>query len=171
MDREREIHRLVELVGSYFEDAEQCAQHELFRPACVMIAAALEAGLLALAYRFPGALESGGPWPYERMQPDTIMLAKLCILARQAGWLPPAPPGAKQHDDDVLADADVDDMLRFVADVRNTAAHPGRAPVIDVEDAASFETAYKIVKTAFDMTYWTALSDAPGDDDASPGAS
>ena len=166
MNRELEIRRLVELVGGYFDDAERCAQNKIFRPACVMVAAALEAGLLALAYRFADVLNKRGPWPPDQNQPTKVTLSNLCVLARQAGWLPAAPPGADQQGDDGLTDADVDDMLRFVAEVRNTAAHPGKLSVIDVGDNAVFETAYKVVKTAFDMTYWTVLASATPDTDA-----
>lgn len=154
---EREFLRVVELVGIYDDEATRCAQAGCFHAACVMIGAALEAGLLAMVISFEDELRDQGVWPPgERRPPTHWPLSALVTVARQAGWLPTRLQSVDTETADVFAEREVGDVIDFPTPVRNAAAHPGLY-VRESLDAQIGEVAYKnaygIARAAFDHTY------------------
>lgn len=175
---QEELRLVVDLVGVYHDEAVRCAEAECFRAGCVMIAAALEAGLLALVWAWEVDLKAQGAWPLEsekdpekgrkKEAPEKWGLAALVKVARRAGWLPAEigehPPG------DALTESEVDKLLGFVSEVRNMAAHPGKyvrksreMPGVGVSGDV-YETAYQIVRASFDRTYEIVLKAASQDE-------
>jgi hypothetical protein len=66
-----------------------------------------------------------GLWPRRKDPPDKWPLTVLIRLARRARWLPAQVQGEGLADVDTITDDEVDELMGFVSDVRNMAAHPG----------------------------------------------
>ncbi len=87
---------------------------------------------------------------------------------RRARCLPAHVQG-EGPDVDAITDDEVDELMGFVSDVRNMAAHPGgyvrkSREIPDIElDQALYKDTYEIVRTAFDYTY-VFLERAPPQD-------
>lgn len=149
--RESQFRQVVDLAVKYHDGAVNCADDGHFHAACILIGAAMEAELLAMAFAFENELK-GNPW-WPKGRPETWDLVTLTNLALETGWLPSRDPDSAS--DDLPSRGDVVEMLDFVRDTRNRAAHPGRC-VRDFgpePDQATYETAFRIVRTTFDHTY------------------
>jgi hypothetical protein len=143
--------RVVELAGSYHEEAARCADAGAFYAACIMIGCALEAALLATAAIFENDLRQQDRWPTGKPL-EKWDLSELTALARREGWLPALGSGEPRD----LNESEVGDAVEFVRWLRNLAAHPGR----HIRDAAqvhlgevAYRNAYGVVAAAFNETY------------------
>ena len=118
-----QLRRLVDLAGSLRDEAVACAEAKLWRGASVLTAASVEAALLGTVVVFEPELRAGGLW--RKGDPESWTLDALIDVARRAGWLPQTLPSGT-HPAETLS-GDVGDAVAFLKELRNLAAHPGRA--------------------------------------------
>jgi hypothetical protein len=150
-----QFRRTVELAVVYHDEAERCADVGAYHAACLMIAAAAEAALLATATLHRDELVAQGSWPFQGdvpRPPERLGLAELCKLARDAGWLPALGEGELRDP----SDSEVGDPVEFVRWLRNVAAHPGRLVREDPRlkmDEPAYRNAYGVVRAVFDHTH------------------
>jgi hypothetical protein len=152
----RQYRQVVELAGTYHDEAVRCAESGCFLAACVMLGAMLEAGLLAMAMAYEEELKADRLWPAKEKRPPVEWNGqKLVDLALSAGWLETGNTGAEGD----VTEEEIRGLMKFVTEQRNRAAHPGRyARESQVNTDLpirpnAYETAYEIVRSAFDHTY------------------
>jgi len=147
-----QLKRVVDLAGSYHDEAARCAGAMAYYAACLMIGCALEVALLATAVLCEKDLRELGRWPRIKPPPERWTLSQLTALARQAGW-PPALGSGQPRD---LSEAEVGDAVEFVRWLRDLAAHPGRhireGRAIYLGEVA-YRNAYRVLTAVFDVTY------------------
>jgi len=150
-ERVRVLKRMIDLAVEYHDQAVRCANVGCFPAACVMIGAALEAELVGMALVFEA--DSKQHWPSGKGRPETWGLNDLAVLALDAEWFPSQLPNVPGQG--TVSRAEIKEMLDFVRNVRNRAAHPGRSarePGPE-PDQREYELAYAITRTTFDYTY------------------
>jgi hypothetical protein len=125
MTREQ-FSQLVELAGVLYNEAGACANDKHWRAAAFLVAQSVEAGLVATVSCCEPELRALHAWPSgEKVgAPEHWMFGTLLRVAQTAGWLEPSLP-----EDTGPVDAmsgGIGDAVRFLLEVRNLAAHPGR---------------------------------------------
>ncbi len=142
--------RLAELAGVLRDDAEACARDKRWRAAALLIAESVEAALLGTIRCCETELRAAGAWPTDTRPLHHMELGALLTVARDAGWLVPT----LSHTGDSVESlgGDVGDAIRFLVEVRNIAAHPGRAisggrlPGLDLTDDALMAMTYPLLE-------------------------
>lgn len=152
---EEQFRRLLKLAEVYVKEAERCAEIRCHHAACVMVGAALEAGLLAAACVFEEELRTAGAGPTGKT-PLGWTLDQLINVAITMGWLP-SRLGEGTEGLDPFEHGEVGDVVEFVQYVRNLAAHPGRhirdTPKLPRLGEAAYANAYGVMRVAFDSLY------------------
>jgi hypothetical protein len=141
------LERIRELTWELHHEAEECAKAGLYRPACVMLGAALEGRLLHTAIM---AKVSRGEW--ESLQKDDPLkwqLRQLVDFATAEGWIP-NEFRAQGLDFD---EGDLGTAVTWLKGLRNL-IHPGRFIRAFEENekfpAAVFEAAYETLNVVFE---------------------
>ena len=129
-------------------EAAQCADEGLYRPACVMLGAALEGVLLATVIAKEPVLRETGRWPRQRKPPLDWTLSGLVDIAFDAGWIPSSFRGQQL----TLEDGDLGNAVEWLAWLRNL-VHPGAfvrelAPEVEISDAA-FANGFGVIEEVF----------------------
>jgi hypothetical protein len=120
--------QLVELTGMLEEEAAGCAKDGRWRAAVLLVAASVEAALLATVVGWESDLRKQRKWPPDSSLPYRWSLNRLLKVARDADWLPYQLPDQRNETTPVDAlGGDVGDAVYFLKKVRNLAAHPGAA--------------------------------------------
>lgn len=129
-----EFSRIVALAVAKLEEAERCAQAESFEAACAMVAAAIEAALLAHICIFHAEVREARLWrkrwnrktnAEEEKHVLDWALEDLIQVAVKMGWLPVAV-GLRASDPVEKLAGEVGDAVRFIQEVRNLVVHPGK---------------------------------------------
>ena len=124
--------RLDRLVAQYQREAEVCAEAGAYLAACVMLGAALEGALVAMADL--GALRPDIEKSSQAVRdkngdlvpPESWPFRKLLALAKELNWLPAKLPPDEDIDlNEALERGDVGDFAEYVREVRNL-VHPGK---------------------------------------------
>lgn len=148
-----QVRQLTELAGLLHDDAEACAKSQRWRAAVLLIAQSVEAALVVTIRCCEPELRATGAWPSGHVgtrTPQQWELGPLLLVARKAGWLVPTLP-----DDTGVGDSlsgEVGDAVRFLKEVRNLAAHPGRAtaggelPGFDLTDDLLMAQTYPLLR-------------------------
>jgi hypothetical protein len=124
MTREQ-VRQLVELAGVRYYEAKAHAKEKQWLTAVLLLAQSVEAGLVATVSCCEPELRALKVWPDEKRLPQEWALGALLRVARSADWLVPSLP---QHTGpaDALS-GDIGDAVRFLLELRNLAAHPGKS--------------------------------------------
>lgn len=147
---QEQVTKLTELAGLLRADAEACAKDKHWRAAALLIAQSVEAALVATIRCAETELRTQGAWPTHTRPPQQWELGPLLMVARNAGWLVPTLPdhtGVRYS-----LSGEVGDAVRFLKEVRNLAAHPGRAiaggelPGFDLTDDVSMAKMYPLLE-------------------------
>src|SRR5258708_21567142 len=83
-----QFERLVAFAGQLHENAEACAQHQIWQAATILVAESVEAALLGTVVCSEPELRAANAWPGRGDPPQRWPLQILLDLARPAGWLP-----------------------------------------------------------------------------------
>jgi hypothetical protein len=150
---QEQVTQLTELAGLLHDDAEACAKNQRWRAAVLLIAQSVEAALVATIRCCEPELRAAGAWPSGKVgnrTPQQWVLGPLLMVARNAGWLVPTLPDHTGVGD--AASGEVGDAVRFLKEVRNLAAHPGRAiaggdlPGFDLTDDLLMAQTYPLLR-------------------------
>jgi hypothetical protein len=144
-----QLERLVAFAGQLHENAEACAQHQLWQAAAILVAESVEAALLGTVVCSEPELRAANAWPSRGDPPQRWPLQMLLDVARRAGWLP------KTMSDNVdpaeALSGEIGDAVEFLCEVRNLAAHPGRViaserlPGFDFADDDQMSQVYRVL--------------------------
>jgi hypothetical protein len=151
----RDYGHLVELAVTYHDEATRCARADCLLAASVMVGAMLEAVLLVMTMAFETALKGQGLWPTkEKRPPSRWGLEKLIDVALGAGWLEVDDPTG---DENAVTRGEIRQVMTFVLNLRNAAAHPGRhareSRANGIVDKEAYDLAYTVARKAFDYTH------------------
>src|SRR5437868_3950568 len=113
------IEQVLAEMHTCYEEAQRCKEHGLYRPACVMLGAALEAVLLATIMLGEPSLKAVGNWPGKK-DPLRLDLGEMVDVAFKAGWIPAEYRG-RQLD---LDEGDLGNAVDWMRWLRNL-LHPG----------------------------------------------
>ena len=145
--------QLVELTGTLEEEAAACAKDGRWRAAVLLIAASVEATLLATVVGWESRLRKRRKWPRDSTLPQRWSLNKLLKVARDADWLPYVLPDSPNYTSPLDAlSGEVGDAVYFLKRLRNLVAHPGAAVAdqelsgLDFEDDLVMGRAYRSLK-------------------------
>ena len=129
---EKDFGFLLKLMDYYQEEARKCKQADAHLAGCVVLAAAMEAGLLGMAYCLD--TEVRGTETFQRARDKdlrTWALKRLLDLANEMKWLPSNLPLGKEarlsgiKPDEAIERGDVIYLADVVREVRDM-IHPGR---------------------------------------------
>jgi hypothetical protein len=112
-----------------------------WRSAMIMIAATVEAAILAAVEKLEPALRRDGYWPKGDTSPATWSFGTLVDVASRAGWLSSVTSGGAGYD--------LTAAIPLVGDVRNLAIHPGRyarsSSAPDFSDVAMMRRVFELL--------------------------
>jgi hypothetical protein len=146
--------RLAELARQYVLEAWRCGQAKAYFASVVMMAAALDAALLAAIVKQEQAIRDRGLWPKRAKRPDELGLQQLSDVAVEMGWL---------HSDPKDFPLALGAAVTLLRGIRNL-LHPGRiwrmALDINVEVVPeAWQASWGIVLAAFE-----SLEEVVGDE-------
>ncbi len=165
---EARFKRTVELAVSKLREAERCADSQCFEAACVMVGAAVESALITHVYIFEREVRAENLWRMRqnRKTSDTEdkplldwTLEDLIHVAVKMGWLPTAGGGITAAEPVEKLSGEVGDAVRFIQEVRNLVAHPGkyvRGDYWPTIGRPEYDVVYGIARAVLDRLY-TAL--------------
>ena len=156
--------RVVHMAVAKMEEAERCAQAESFEAACVMVGAAVESALIAHLCIFQAEVRAAKLWRkrWNRKtgaeEEKSLLdwgLDDLIRVAVKMKWLPVAE-GLRASDAIGKLAGEVGDAVRFIQEVRNLVAHPGKT-IRDGPRTAigrdEYQVAYGVARAVFDHLY------------------
>lgn len=119
----QQVDGLIALAEDLFNEAQRCANAELWRAAILSLGGAVEAAIVATAIRLEARLREQEVWP-RTLDPLRWSLGDATQLARNAGWL---ATSLTHGSDDLFAplQGEVGDAVRFLVAIRNMLVHPG----------------------------------------------
>jgi hypothetical protein len=113
-----QIERLAHLAGHFDDEAVRCADAGADWAACLIVACALEALLLANVLVFEPDVEREGTWPARKKLPEQWHLSELIRSHVDHGWIAAGDPDPRNPK--------LGDALGKVEELRDAVAHPGR---------------------------------------------
>lgn len=154
-DELRDIEKLHDLIELYRAEAQRCRNAKAYLAGCVMVGAALEGALLAMAQCYPEEVQA---WarkrPGRKLRRDFRRwnLVDLLAVSKHLGWLPAV---RRPHDE---SDADkplIGDYAEVVREIRDL-VHAGRYVREYSEEVISqehLELSFDVLDAASDWLY------------------
>jgi hypothetical protein len=143
------VWRVIDVSNKCKAEAEQCAEHGLYRAACVLAGAALEGAFLSTVMVSERKLKGEDLWPSTSKDVLDWSLAELREVAFRAGWIKAEFRGQRPP----LDESDLGNAIDWLKWLRSL-QHPG-AFVRELDEGmelgeAAWSNAYGVLDQAYD---------------------
>ncbi|MFE1832852.1 hypothetical protein [Streptomyces sviceus] len=157
-----QFQRTVDLAVEKLREADRCAEIGAFEAACVLVGAAVESALIAQVCVFQSEVRAANLWRKHRKrktgpEEETPLLKwtleDLIQVAVRMKWLPTSGEAGSATEPAERLVGEVGDAVRFIQEVRNFVAHPGkyvRSEYWPTIGRAEYDVVYGVARAVLD---------------------